>query len=226
MAHAPTVYITASDQHRNGKTLLARVLADYLLLDGLDPFLIDTDVPEAPLRTYFPGRTLIADFANIQGRMKVFDTILASTGRDYIIDLPQRHTLPFFKAVFDLDFFAEAQKQGFRIFVLFIVDKSQHSVRAARETAEMRHIDLFVPICNEFIGSDWPVDEGAFTIPALPFELMEQVLNKRFSFRSFILGDAQNLSHEDAVVLRKFIYELLQNLSNLDPITSLDKLKL
>ena len=28
MAHSPTVYITASDQHRNGKTFLARLLAD------------------------------------------------------------------------------------------------------------------------------------------------------------------------------------------------------
>ena len=52
MAYTPTVYITASDQHRNGKTLLARLLADYLLLDGRDPFMIDTDAPDGPLRNF------------------------------------------------------------------------------------------------------------------------------------------------------------------------------
>jgi len=37
MALESTVYIICSDQHRNGKTLLARVLVDYLMLDGRDP---------------------------------------------------------------------------------------------------------------------------------------------------------------------------------------------
>ena len=101
MAHIPTVYITASDQHRNGKTLLARLLADYLMLDGHDPFMIDTDAPDGPLRSYFPGRTALADFSQMQGQMKLFDTIMASPGRDYVVDLPVRHMEGFFKAVGD-----------------------------------------------------------------------------------------------------------------------------
>ena len=35
MAGEPTVYIVCSDQHRNGKTMLARVLVDFLVLDGI-----------------------------------------------------------------------------------------------------------------------------------------------------------------------------------------------
>ena len=38
MASHFAVHIVCSDRHRNGKTLLARVLVDFLLLDGRDPF--------------------------------------------------------------------------------------------------------------------------------------------------------------------------------------------
>jgi hypothetical protein len=225
VAHLPTVYITASDQHRNGKTLLARLLVDYLMLDGLDPFLIDTDVPEGPLRSYFPGRTLLADFASMQGRMKVFDTILASPGRDYVIDLPQRHTMPFFQAVKDLSFFAETKAQGFRIFVLFIVDIDRASARAAHETQEIKNIDLFVPVHNHFVGTSWPHDEGAFDLPNLDGEIVPEVLNRRFSFRSFVQGDKQNLPDQMHLKLNQFLYDILQNLSNLEPMTSLKGLR-
>ena len=101
MADKPTIYIVASDASRNGKTLLARLVVDYLLLDGKDPFIFDTDAPDGPLRQFFPGRTALADFEKMPGRMKLFDTILTSPGRDYVIDLPQRHMQPFFKAVAD-----------------------------------------------------------------------------------------------------------------------------
>jgi hypothetical protein len=225
VAHAPTVYVTASDQHRNGKTLLARLLVDYLMLDGRDPFLIDTDVPEGPLRSYFPGRTLLADFAAMQGRMKVFDTILAAPGRDYVIDLPQRHTKPFFTAVKDLDFFAECRAQGFRIFIFYVVDIDKASARAAHETAEIKGIDLFVPVHNHFVGTSWPHGEGVFDLPNLDPDVVPEVLDRRFSFRNFVQGDNQNLPEHMHVSLQRFLYDALQNLSNLEPMTSLKGLR-
>lgn len=220
MAHIPTVYITASDQHRNGKTLLARLLADYLMLDGYDPFMIDTDAPDGPLRNYFPGRTALADFAQMQGQMKLFDTILASPGRDYVVDLPARHLDGFFKAVYELNFFAELKNAGFRIIVFFIVDRAVASLKAARQLQEFPGIDLFVPVCNEFVGSSWPKSESGLVIPALPQALAFAVTERRFSFRTFVLGDMQHLAPEHHNVLNTFLYDVLSNLGNLDPIES------
>ena len=153
MAITPTVYITASDQHRNGKTLLARLLADYLLLDGRDPFMIDTDAPDGPLRSFFPGRTALADFEKMQGRMKLFDTILASPGRDYVVDLPARHTDDFFKAAAELHAFEEMKRLGFRVIVFYIVDRTAASLRTAKTIQKFPNIDLFVPVENQHVGS-------------------------------------------------------------------------
>jgi hypothetical protein len=225
VAHHPTVYIVCSNQHRIGKTLLARLLMEYLMLDGLDPVGIDTDAPAAPLRNYFPGRTRLADFKQIQGRMKVFDTILASPGRDYVIDLPQRFTEPFFDAVDDLRFFKAAHEAKFRIFVFYVVDHAPTSVRAARETAEIDGIDLFVPVHNVWAGSAWPQDEGELVLPDLPQAVIGPISDRRFSIRNFVMGDNQNLAEDLVLPFKRFLYEVLQSLNDLEPGISLRKLR-
>jgi hypothetical protein len=225
VANTPTVYITASDQHRNGKTLLARLLADYLLLDGRDPFMIDTDAPDGPLRKFFPGRTVLADFAAMPGQMKLFDTIVASPGRDYVIDLPARHIDGFFQAVIELNFFEELKKLGFRIIVFYVVDRQAASLRAAKSIQKFPNIDLFVPVENQHVGSLWPKSEGDLVIPALPQTLAIAIADKRFSLRSFVLGDTQHISEEHQSILSNFLYEVLNNLGNLEPLVSLQSLK-
>jgi hypothetical protein len=224
VAHIPTVYITASDQHRNGKTLLARLLADYLMLDGRDPFMIDTDAPDGPLRNFFPGRTALADFAQMQGQMKLFDTILASPGRDYVVDLPARHTEGFFKAVRELDFFTETKKAGFRIILFFVVDRSVSSLKAAKAHEHIAGVDLFVPVINQYVGSNWPNDD-ALTLPLLPQALAFAISEKRFSLRAFVLGETQQLDNELQPTLSSFLYEVLGNLGNLEPLISVRALR-
>ena len=225
MASAPTVYIVASDQSRNGKTLLARLLADYLLLDGKDPFLIDTDAPEGPLRHFFPGRTALADFEKIQGRMKAFDTIISAPGRDYVVDLPQRHMLEFFIAVRELDFFAAAKAAGFRVIVFFIVDRATSSLRAAKDVYGEKGIDLFVAVKNEYVGSAWPPGEGALVIPVLPRDVALTISEKRFSLRNFVLGDDQGLENDQRLALNSFMFAVLGSLNSLDTEISLAALR-
>ena len=226
MAIAPTIYIVASDQHRNGKTLLARLLADYLLLDGRDPFLVDTDAPDGPLRNYFPGRTALADFATIKGQMKLFDTILAAPGRDYVVDLPVRHLENFLAAAADLKFFQECKKLEFRVFFFFVVDNSFTSLKAAKAVQALAGIDLFVPVHNKLVRSTWPEEEGSLTIPLLPAAIASAIGNKRFSIRNFVQGDVQGLDEEMTMELQNFLYEVLNNLSNLEPVLSLKNLKM
>ena len=226
MAIAPTIYIVASDQHRNGKTLLARLLADYLLLDGRDPFLVDTDAPDGPLRNYFPGRTALADFATIKGQMKLFDTILAAPGRDYVVDLPVRHLENFLAAAADLNFFQECKNLEFRVFFFFVVDNSFTSLKAAKAVQALAGIDLFVPVHNKLVRSTWPEEEGALTIPLLPAAIASAIGNKRFSIRNFVQGDVQGLDEGMTMELQNFLYEVLNNLSNLEPVLSLKNLKM
>jgi hypothetical protein len=225
VAAFPTVFVIASDENRNGKTMLARLITDYLLLDGRDPFVLDTDTPEGPLRQYFPGRTALADFSQTQGEMRVFDTIMAAPGRDYVVDLPARHLESFVSLATEIDFVTEAKKQGFRLVLFFIVDRSRNSLRNARELAKTKGWDLFVSVRNEHVGSSWPKDEGALVMPALARNAAAPIADRRFSIRNFVLGDTQGLDHYQQHALNTFLYDILGSLNSLEPAMSLEKLK-
>ena len=122
MASPPLIAVVTSDRHRNGKTLLARVLVDFLLLETRDPYCLDLDHKDAALRSYFPGRTALVDFTHVAGQMQVFDTILAGPGRDYVIDVPAYHLPRFCEAMRDLEFRKAYEAAGFNFVLIYIID--------------------------------------------------------------------------------------------------------
>ena len=227
MADTPKIYIICSARHRTGKTLLARVLVDYLMLEGKDPFVIDAGFPEGPLRAAFPGRTALVDFAQIQGQMKLFDTIMGSPGRDYVIDLPAPQTENFFESYRQLNFGREAIHEGFQIVVLFIVDKDLSSLKVAEEIQDLVDPALFIPVRNAQVGSALAHHGSSLTIdiPVLDREVMNLIEVKRFSLRSFILGEESNLPAQFARKLKIFLLEMMTALRDIEPALTLAKLR-
>ena len=227
MADTPTIYIVCSDRHRNGKTLLARVLVDYLLLENRDPFVIDAGFPEGPLRAAFPGRTALVDFAQVQGRMKLFDTIMGYPGRAYVIDLPAPQMENFFETYRQLDFGDEAARAGFQIVILFIVDKELSSLKAAEQIQREFGSALFVPVRNAQVGSALDHHGSSFMIdiPILDREVMNLIEIKRFSLRSFILGEESNLPERFSRKLKIFLLDMMTALRDIEPAMTLAKLR-
>lgn len=222
MSAVPAIHIVCSDRHRNGKTLLARVLVDFLLMEGNDPFVLDADAPEGPLRAAFPGRTALVDLADIRGQMKLFDTILGSPGRDYVIDLPATATGQFCAAAAGLGFMAEARKLGFASVVFFVVDKDPESAAAARHVETILKPDLFVPVRNAALGSAWRAGPGELVIdmPGLDRAVTAITEDKRFSFRAFMLGEEAAVPHALRAGLRAFLTRLTTDFRELQPALS------
>ena len=227
MASPPLIAIACSDRHRNGKTLLARTLVDFLLLEGRDPFVLDLDHPEGALRDFFPGRTALVDFAHISGQMKVFDTILAAPGRDYVIDVPAPQLARFCEAMTDLDFRQAANEAGFAVIVMFIVDQAPDSLKTAGNVEEILKPDLFIPVANHFVGTSLPeqMDDLSLTLERLDIELQPIIGQRRFSFRSFLLGDESAVPLRLRPGLKSFLHGLLGGFREIEPELSLLKLK-
>jgi hypothetical protein len=227
LADKPTIYVICSDRHRNGKTLLARVLVDYLMLDGKDPFVIDANVPEGALRAAFPGRTALVDFEQVQGQMKLFDTIVDSLGRDYVIDLPAPQTENFFKTLKELNFLAEASRLGFQFVVLFIVDKDLASLNAADDIRASIAPYTVVKVRNLHVGSS--ATKGGYNltidIPVLDRDVFPYIESRRFSFRSFLLGDESVIPQPHVTKLKIFLLSLVTDIQEIEPALSLQNLK-
>ena len=227
MASAPAIFVTCSDQHRNGKTLLARLLVDYLLLEQRDPFAIDLSHPEGALRAYFPGRTALVDFDHVAGQIKAFDTILAAPGRDYVIDMPAQHLAKFCETFADLQFREAIRKAGFRLVVFFVVDKGEESLKAATHAEDLLTPDLFIPVRNEAVGSALPRRFSGLTLsmPAIDPEVVEIVNSRRFSFRSFLLGDEQPVPLRIRPGLKSFLHGVMSCFRDIEPALSLLNLR-
>lgn len=220
------VFIVCSDQSRNGKTLLARVLVDFLLMEGRDPFCFDLGFPEAALRPFFPGRTALVDFAQAEGQAKVFDTILARAGRDYVIDLPAQHLALFCDLAGNMDFPAKMQGKDFCTAVLYVVDRDENSLRTAVAVEEVLLPDIFVPVANRFAGSALPdgVSGPVLIMERMEDELHAVVANRRFSLRVFLQGDETGVPEKLRASLRKFLHRLVSGMREFEPALSLQAL--
>ena len=227
MAFPPLIAIVCSDRHRNGKTLLARVLVDFLLLEGRDPVALDLGYPHGALRGFFPGRTALVDFGHMSGQMKVFDTILAAPGRDYVIDLPPLQLAKFCEAMGDLQFRKASQEAGFKLIVIYIVDEGEDSLKTAAAVEELLNPDLFVPVANRFVGSALPdgVPGPILTMEKLDPDLHAIVTNRRFSFRSFLLGEESGVPMRLRSNLKMFLHTLLNGFREFGPALSLLNLR-
>ncbi len=199
MADKPAIHIICSDETRNGKTLLARLLADWLLLNGEHPFIIDLDAPEAPLAGRYPDASLAVDFGRVTGRVRAFDTMMSNPGRDQIVEVPARELDSFLHEADEIAFFDEAKQAGMDIAFLFMVDRSLRSVRHARDLAERYPGCRFFPARNKAIGDLLDDEEaaelyldlylnGEVALPKLSPESMATVEGPGFSFRDFSSG--------------------------------------
>lgn len=226
MSQAPTIYIVCSDRGRNGKTLLARVLVDHLLLEERDPFCFDLSHPEGALRAYFPGRTALIDITAEDGRRKLFDILLNRTGRDYVIDVPGAHLARFCEAAGEIELAETARARGFRLCVLFVVDREPSSLKTAVAVEDMLQPDLLVPVTNRFVGTCLPdgVPGPVITMDKIEGELHAVVSNRRFSLRSFLLGDDSGVPVRLRAHLENFLHGVFGGLRNLEPALTLQTL--
>ena len=227
MASHPLIAVITSDRHRNGKTLLARVLVDYLLLEGRDPYCLDLSHPEGTLRSYFPGRTALVDFEQVAGQMKVFDTILAGPGRDYVIDLPAQQLPRFCQAFRDLEFRKAYEAAGFSFVLIYIIDADEDSLKTAAAVEELLTPDLFIPAANRFVGTSLPdgVPGLVLTMEKLDPDLHAIFTHKRFSFRNFLLGEEGSVPFRLRPNLKTFLHTLQGGFREIEPGLSLLKLR-
>jgi hypothetical protein len=227
MPAPPTVFIICSDQVRNGKTLLSRVLIDFLLLEGHDPFCFDLSHPEGALRAFFPGRTSLIDFTQPDSRAKVFDTMLSRSGRDYVIDVPAQQLAMFCETAAGDDFVTLAHRKDFRVAVLYIVDRDEKSLGTAVAVEELLEPDIFVPVANRLVGSALPdgVPGPALVMQRMEDELSVLVSNRRFSLRAFMQGDEAAVPARFRNGLKNFLHGLVTGMRDIEPALSLQSLR-
>ena len=145
--------IVASLHGRTGKTLFARVLADYFLLSGLRPLVFDTDFTEQTLRNSFPSDTVVADVTETRDQMLLFDTIAGRSPEARVVDVSHYVFRKFFKVMQEIDFVREARARAVEPVIFYIAGRNPDAYEEGRLLRERFADCALVLVENVFLGA-------------------------------------------------------------------------
>jgi len=213
------VFVVCSDEARNGKTLVARLLMDHLLMTGHTPQVFDCDEPRGRIRRFYPDVSTPIDIEKTSGQIRLFDTILAEPDRDYVIDLPSHGLDTFFTVVEDLDFINAAHEVRVELVIAYILDQTAESVMIARDLRGAYSAETFYLFRNAWNGNplvhrqarevyEEIEPDTVFTLPLLDREAMTAAEEPPFSFVEFLDGRYTALQPALRLRLRSFLSEV------------------
>ena len=145
-------YIVCSLHGRSGKTLLSRLLADYLILQGDSPDLYDTDAMERKLSGFFPSNAIAVDIDKVLSQMQLFDALASSASAPRIVDISHQAFGKFFRLMRETGFVAEAREHGNEPVIFYIVSREADSYTQGLALREAFRECNFVVVENEENG--------------------------------------------------------------------------
>jgi hypothetical protein len=198
MSHTP-VYIICSPRPLVGKTLIARLLSEFLLLKNGTVTAFDVNLKEPSLLEYLPNITETAEIDDTFGKMALMDRVIINDGIAKVIDLGFHAFDEFFKMTDEIGFMKEAARRGVSPIVLFVADTDRVSARSYPMLQRQISPIALVTVENEYVvRGELPeafAQGRVLSIPALPTFLKTYVDRRSFSFTDY-LRDEKDASTE------------------------------
>src|SRR6185312_2275148 len=146
------ITVVCSPRPRVGKTLVARLLADFHLHNGRKIAAFDVNADDAALSEFLPEHAARAEVTEIGGQMALFDRLVADDGSYKIVDLGHPAFKSFFDVARQIDFAAEVRRRGLAAVILFIATPDATSVEAYAQLRRDFPDAAIIPLHNEILG--------------------------------------------------------------------------
>ena len=184
------VYIVSSPRPLVGKTLIARLLSEFLLLKNGTVTAFDINLKEPSLLEYLPKITETADVIDTFGKMQLMDRLILNDGVAKVIDLGFHAFDEFFKMSEEIGFMKEAARRGVAPVILFVADTDRVSARSYAMLQQQIPPNALITVDNEHVvRGELPsaMDRGRILrIPALPVFLKTYIDRLTFSFTGYL----------------------------------------
>jgi hypothetical protein len=192
MARTP-IFIICSPRPLVGKTLIGRLLTEYLLLKHGTVTAFDINLKEPSLLEFLPKVTETADVIDTYGKMQLMDRLIVNDGVPKVIDLGFHAFDEFFKMTGEIGFLKEAARRGVSPLILFVADTDRASARAFPMLQQQIPPNALVTIDNEHIvRGELPPAMGrgrVLRIAALPVFLKTYIDRLTFSFTGYLRNE-------------------------------------
>ena len=190
---ATPIYIICSPRPLVGKTLLARLLSEFLLLKNGTVTAFDINLKEPSLLDYLPKITETADVDNTYGKMQLMDRLIIDDGVPKVIDLGFHAFDEFFKMSEEIGFLKEAARRRIAPVILFMADTDRVSARGYPMLQDQIPATSLVTIDNEHVvRGELPVAMShgrTLRVAALPVFLKTYIDRLNFSFTGYLRSE-------------------------------------
>jgi hypothetical protein len=186
------VYIICSPRPLVGKTLIARLLSEFLLLKNGTVNSFDINLKEPSLLDYLPRTTETADVIDTYGKMQLMDRLIVDDGIAKVVDLGFHAFDEFFKMTGEIGFLKEAARRHVAPVILFVADVDRVSARAFPMLQQQIPPNALISVDNEHVvrGELPAAMEGrVLRISALPTFLKTYIDRLTFSFTGYLRNE-------------------------------------
>jgi hypothetical protein len=196
MTFRHSVTIVASPRSRVGKTLLARLLADFHAQEGRQVEAFDLNSGGGTLAAYLPDRATVAEIASTTGQIALFDRLIADDGVTKVVDLGHESFAGFFALAAQLGFVEEAHRRAIAPAILFVITPDATAVEAYGSLRSRFPAAVLAPLHNDIFGTaqhrgKYELAGAALThLPALAPGLRKSIETPPFSFADAALANS------------------------------------
>ena len=207
---SPTpVYIICSPRPLVGKTLLARLMSEFLLLKDGRVSAFDINLKEPSLLEYLPRLTETADVMDTFGKMQLMDRLIVHDGIAKVVDLGFHAFDEFFRMTHEIGFLKEATRRSVAPIILFVADTDRVSARSYPVLREQIPLKALITIDNEYVvRGELPETMGmgrVMRITALPSFLKTYVGRLSFSFTDYLRQERDSSTELHQWVRRNYL---------------------
>jgi hypothetical protein len=191
--HTTPVFIICSPRPLVGKTLVARLLTEFVLLKHGAVVAFDINLKEPSLLEYLPKVTETAEVDNTFGKMALMDRLIINDGTAKVIDLGFHAFDEFFKMSDEIGFMKEAARRGVAPVILFVADTDRASARGYPMLQQQIPASSLITVDNEYVvrGELPPAMARGrvLHIAALPVFLKTYIDRLTFSFTDYLRNE-------------------------------------
>jgi hypothetical protein len=203
------VYIVCSPRPLVGKTLVARLLSEFLSLKNGQVLAFDVNLKEPSLLEYLPDITETAEVDNTFGKMALMDRVIINDGIAKVIDLGFHAFDGFFAMTEEIGFVKEAIRRGITPVVLFVGDTDRVSARGYPMLQRQIPRTTLVTVDNEYVvRGELPEAFSAgkvLHIGALPTFLKTYVDRLSFSFTDYLRNEKDSSTELHQWIRRNYM---------------------
>jgi len=203
------VYIICSPRPMVGKTLVARLLCEYLLLKNGNVAAFDVNLKEPSLLEYLPDITETAEVDDTFGKMALMDRLIIADGVSKVIDLGFHAFDKFFEMTEEIGFMKEAVRRDVAPVILFVGDTDRVSGRSYPTLQRQIPPTALVTVDNEYIvrGELPPAfaQGKILRIAALPNFLKTYVDRPSFSFTDYLRNEKDSSTELHQWIRRNYL---------------------